>query len=31
MAHYSLTPRVKVLADRLLSQKAPCAPNMPPR
>ncbi|VDR30059.1 bifunctional acetaldehyde-CoA/alcohol dehydrogenase [Raoultella terrigena] len=31
MAHYSLTPRVNVLAKRLLSQKAPCAPNMPRR
>ena len=30
MAHYNLTPRVKVLADRLLAQKARCAPNMPP-
>ncbi|STR42025.1 pyruvate formate-lyase [Klebsiella michiganensis] len=28
MAHYSLTPRVKVLAERYSHKKAPCAPNM---
>lgn len=29
MANYNLTPRVKVLAERLLAHPVPCALNMP--